>query len=791
MPTDILTLPPSSLNTKWKEPYASASLNQRFVGITAPGIYRGLRIQPDPSLGDRTIQVAADPDKLDHVAVYENASGFSVTYRDGTSGDIVVSLAAYASVTVVVCIFVNYQTGVVTTGAFRVFTEAEFNALDSSVRDALVVLGTVIVPASGAIPGANISLLRRTLASTNVSRGTILNAPIIRNSGFEIGETNATHARSSYFWNKEVFTGTGSWKTSTAVVDSGMKSIELTITAGPLFARLTQMIGVPAVEGQLFLVSVRVKQLKTVISGGFRFDLVWADANDAVLTNTFINLDGGVVDSAFRTVETIIEAPAGAASLQEAHIQIGTLSPSSTGVFCYLDSIDIFVEPEDPQHPYPFDQTFRRDVVGTSLRLSDVFAGTNFSNLTGAVTFDRLNPSSEGSFRVEPANSASLPPALALLGRIYKLGSDLLSSEANALKPRIDADVSVVGGVDYTLMWQSVPAGQPGYRKYVSNTGQLIETVNATWSGVAWSKDVGGTDAVLWALSPGRVEKYVRIADAAWTTWTQINLTAGSQQVVQATPGTYLPMEEWFDSAGNRRVARDHYGWPRTQNIAHIHQPWFGSTGTPPLFNNHGFSGSIVGTGVVTSPLNETGRPGHWLRLQVVANTDQARMTASTLMSGNPPFPADIAYVVEFDVDGTALVGTPSLVFSAGFKHDAVAALTSEDSICLHKQAASANWKLVNDQSNAPNAQIITDTGIAVSGIQRFRLEAFGSNWPGGQRSLLYINGACVAQNTTGWPNGQAMNFGAWLTSTGAVNQSVYVSTMDIRMIRRLSDDRL
>jgi len=500
MPVDVLTLPPSSINTKWKEPYASASLNAKLVGVIAPGIYRGLRLIPDPSLGDRTVVVQADADRNDHVAVYESDTGYSVTYRDSASGDITISLASYASVNVVVCVFITYAIGVTTAGSYRAYTEAEFTGLSSTVRDHLVVLGTVAVPASGAIPSGNITLLRRTLASSNFSSGAILNAPLVRNADFEVGETNATHARSSLFWDKSVTVGTGSWKTDAITVDSGMKSIELNVTAGPITGELSQQIGVQTLEGQLFLVLVRVKQLKTVTSGSIVFFMEWSDVNDALLSTTTQTLDGGGVDSSFRTIETIIPAPAGAASLRTVGVRVAALSPSTTGVFGYIDGVNVDVEPVDAQHPYPFDQSFRRTLAGTSLSLLDKTG--NFTSQLASLRFDPTLPASEGRVLVEPGNPSNLPPALGWLGRLYKLGASLLATEANALKPRIEADTSVATSTEYTLMWESaregeLPGGytQPVVRMYTAATGAWLFTVNATWASTAWNKDIGGQEA--------------------------------------------------------------------------------------------------------------------------------------------------------------------------------------------------------------------------------------------------------------------------------------------------------
>jgi hypothetical protein len=522
MPVDVLTLPLSSINTKWKEPHASTSLNAKLVGVIAPGIYRGLRLIADPSLGDRTVVVQADVDKNDHVAVYESDTGYSITYRDSTSGDITLSLASYASVNVVICVFITYATGVSTSGSYRVYTEAEFAALSSTVRDHLVILGTVTVPASGAISSGNISLLRRTLASSNFSSGSILNAPLVKNADFEVGETNATHARSSLFWDKSVTVGTGTWKTDAVTVDSGMKSIELNVTAGPVTGELSQQIGVQTVEGQLFLVSVRIQQRKTITSGSLVFFMEWSDVNDALLTTTTQTLDGAVSMLDFRTVEAIIPAPAGAASLRAIGVRATAFSPFTTGVFGYIDGVNVDVEPVDAQHPYPFDQAFRRNLTGSSLSLLDK-AGT-FSSTLASLRFDPATPTGEGRVLIEPYDSALLPPALAMLGRIHKLGSGLLATEANALKPRIEADISVVGGSEFTLMWQSARNGestgtytQPVVRVYSSSDGQWAFTSNAIWGGATWTKDVAGQKATKMALAKDGLLLYTRVVDAAWS----------------------------------------------------------------------------------------------------------------------------------------------------------------------------------------------------------------------------------------------------------------------------------
>jgi hypothetical protein len=544
------------MSTKWKEPYASASLNQRFVGVIASGIYRGLVLQPDPSLGDRTVLVQVDPIKADHVAVFEGANGYSISYRDGVSGNITLSLTSYASVDVVICIFITYAPGLPTTGSYRVYTVTEFNALSAAIQNELVVLGTVTVPASGAIPLANISLLRRTLASANIQNGMVQNSPLVRNPGFEIGPVGAGYPKSSIFWDKSVTSGTGVWATSSAVVATGMKAIALSVTAGALTGDLSQQVGIETAAGEQFYAAISVKQLKTISSGTFRFFMEWADVNDALLTTSVQSLDGGGIDASFRTVQAAFAAPAGAVSLRTVGVRATALSPLTFGIFAYIDNVDVFVQPRNPKYPYPLDQAFRRNEASTGLVVEDK-AG-NFSSLAALLGFDLSTPASEGRAFIERKDQdysgANLPPALALFGRLFQLGSKLLGTEANSLKPRVSADISTAAGVDFTLMWESGRNGettgtytQPAVRIYGSNDGQWVLTSNAIWDGTTWAKDVAAQNATKIGLAKDGLRIFTRVSDVAWsdTAWadtirvTNPLETATDAQTARVSGGLY------------------------------------------------------------------------------------------------------------------------------------------------------------------------------------------------------------------------------------------------------------
>lgn len=524
MPIDIQTLPANSINTKWKDPYASASLNRRPVGITPAGIYRGLIISEDPSLGDRTVLLVADPDKGDHVAVFETEDGFSINYRDGSSGDIVLSLTSYLAVDVLVCLVIEYQIGSATTGKFRTYTQAEFNGLSVSFKDTLVVMGTVTVPGttSTPIPGSSINLNGRTLASSNIQKGLVQSAPITRNPSFEIGEVGTTDRWSSNYWEKSSSGGTGSWNTSSVKAQAGTKSIQLSISSGPFTGVIEQQCGIETVFGGLFPCEIAIWQEKTVSSGLITFFVRWFDSTGAFLSESTQSLDGGV-DAGWRVINPIFSAPSGAVVVGSFGVRATALSPSTTGVFAYIDTINVFMEPPDPQLPYAFDQRFRHRINASSIELMD--KDSDFSDKTASISYDPALPAGEGTLSVDPTNASDLPPALNLPGRMIELGSQLLATGVNALKARISADPAASGVSIYTLMWESKISGLKGSRRYVKWDGTLVNTGNARWDGASWNKDVGGDEASRTDLGTDGLSRIlVQEAgtdvwgDGAWTT---------------------------------------------------------------------------------------------------------------------------------------------------------------------------------------------------------------------------------------------------------------------------------
>jgi len=529
MPIDIQALPLSSISTKWKEPYASASLNRRFVGITPQGIYRGLTLTEDPLSGDRTVIISQDTDNNDHVAVFQNENEYQVSYRDSASGDITLTLTAYASVDVLVTLFIDYQIGLATYGTYRIYTQAEFDGLAASLKDTLIVLGTVTIPGSGAIASSSISLVSRTLASANIHPGTIPRTPITRNPNFEIGEVAQSYRLSSQFWEKTVSVGSGTWKTSSNRADSGTKSIELAISVAPFTGIIKQQAGIEVIASQLITSTVSVWQDTTVSSGTFVMFMEFSDSTGTLLSTSSQSLGAGI-DAGWREVVSVFTVPVGASTIRAFGVQCIALDPGSIGIFGYIDSLRMIVEPRVSDEAHIFDQRFRQRESVSGLRISDT-AG-NFSDLSADISFNKDSPVGEGKVSLLPANPSDEPPAFELAGRMIELGSQLLATAANALKARVSAEQADVGVSTYTLMWETKVAGIAGSRTYIKHDGTLINTGNAYWDGASWNKDVGGDRASM--VEFGTDGSFTMLAQATGTdlwndgAWTSTRATMNS-----------------------------------------------------------------------------------------------------------------------------------------------------------------------------------------------------------------------------------------------------------------------
>ena len=331
MPTTLGTISNTTVKVRWREPYASESLNRKFTGVIPRGVYRGLTLGTSTSA--LSVDVSPDPTTADHVAVFESDTGFSTTYTDNNVGPFTIDLSSYATNDIVVItIFIDYTAGAGTTAEFRGFTLAEYEALTAPEQLSLIVLGTVLRPAAGLIPADNITHDRRTLPFANRGEQATPWNPLIRNGGFELGHTNATYPNASPFWTTSTSNANFTIRPVLTEAASGQKSLELTTSlSGAVTATIWQDFYLPVVPGRQMMARIFKKSLQAAtVSPSAKIQFVFGDMNGTNDVTEDLFFDNASVDTSFEEVTGIITVPATARVLKGVFIIVaGTYASAS------------------------------------------------------------------------------------------------------------------------------------------------------------------------------------------------------------------------------------------------------------------------------------------------------------------------------------------------------------------------------------------------------------------------------------------------------------------------------
>lgn len=590
----------SKIKMKWKEQYVSEGLNHKTVGMPK-GIYQGLRLVENIS-SPRLVSIGPGSDTA-HAAVYQSATGFSLTYYDVAGSAIVLDLsnASLDSQETVIALSITYTIGADTTANWIAFPIADWNALTDAQRGELLVLGTIDVPAAATnITSAMIRLDRRSYAWEAQAAGAVPWSPVVKNPSFEHGASTDTTRFSVSDWDKGTVAVNGNFRLGTSTVRSGAKSLEFNKTnVAASTATLVQYLEIPVVPGQLVKVSGWIRQLIAPTAGSIEFTIVWGDADSVSTTPTGITASVlSTTDASYRKIERTIAVPSGSYVLKSFAIFVNGVTSGSTGVAAVFDDVQVYVETGSPQAlQSAVNSRLRQQTVSSVLfAQGDSYDVTQLSAL---MRFVSGTPTGEGSVLLERRDqvAGSLPPAFDLPGRISSLGANLIGSEVNALKPRITAPVSTAGGVDFTLMWESKPSGQVGYRKYVSASGEMIHTVNAVWGGTTWSKDVNGVaalkDLMTIVAQPQRII-YVRDAanNSAWAdgSWDQdpFNFNFGTVPLFEIVASMNIFGDLWLSN--NSNITLNGTGkYKRGTRVRHI-SATAGTVVSTPIGNHDYFS---------------------------------------------------------------------------------------------------------------------------------------------------------------------------------------------------------
>lgn len=516
--TSVLSFSESEIRMRFREPYVTRGLNAKLAVVTPAGVYRGFRL--GPSVSAMTVTVEADPIASDHVVVYETASGFSMTIRK-VGGDFDIDLSSFASKTVALAVYATYSTLAPTVARIKVYELDPTDELTGSADDdEVIVLGTVVVPASGTISASSITHDLRKFAWERQAREAVRWSGVLKNGGFEWGTSGLTDPLAIPSWESVVSAGNGVFSLSTSSPRSGgVRCARLNVSSTPFSASWYQPLGVPVSEDQL--VKLRMYQWRAVAStaGSAVLEFKWLDRNGSELTATTKTLAMDNVDTEYVKIEHVVAVPTNAVTLKSVGLAFSGMTYGSTGVVARWDDWQAWVEPVEGS-----DVANERSLAIESLAKLIV---NDFNDTTATpvlIKFDSATPSGEGTFEIQRADQddTQLPPATRMTGRLF-IGENLLSSEADARKARVTAPIVTSEG-SYTLLWESLPDGGKGVRAYttsgiVSDASGLQFVLNASFDGTVWSKDVAGSLAVRLIVSEA-MKLQIRAA-ASNTPWSE------------------------------------------------------------------------------------------------------------------------------------------------------------------------------------------------------------------------------------------------------------------------------
>jgi len=352
MPTtlSVLNAAIGEIKVRYQEPYVTEGLNAKMVCVVPRGTYRGFRLAPNGAA--LTITIASDPETIDHVAHFTTGSTdtgrHALTIRR-TGGDFAVVLPP--STEWVIAISSNYVIGAPTTGEIKAYTVAEWTS--ARVTDGLVVLGTVTTPASGVIPTASITHVRRDHNWLDQAPDTQGWQPLHVDLGMVVSEPNwgpvvGGVLNPAFVDTTGIYTQVFAWvlKSSNTArlgfrIDSAFggwptkdgyapNSIFVTDDAGvaPTDVSIHQALNVPVVTGQLVRARFRYVQARIATNPAINTSLVFNFANfggvfhSAVVIPLTTGGGTGYTSPDGNTVDQEVRVPAGAAYLSNVQIRV-------------------------------------------------------------------------------------------------------------------------------------------------------------------------------------------------------------------------------------------------------------------------------------------------------------------------------------------------------------------------------------------------------------------------------------------------------------------------------------
>lgn len=521
MPSDLFSISQNDIKMRFGDIYATEGMNAKLAGIMPAGIYRGFRLATHGN--NLTINIARNAASNDSLAVYETITGYSLTINQGA--DIPLDLTTYASKTVVITVHADFTLAPTTAATIRVYELSPVDEFTGAAeRPELVVLGTVVVPAAGVIPGANITHDRRTPAYQRTAPEAQQWAPVVRNPSFEMAEAAGLLFAARY-WELE---GAGSQAgiRNTSPIRTGSNVARF--TGANLNVKVFQWVNIPVLAGRLIKVRGWVSTQAAKSGGSLSFFLDFGDTTGVFVSETLIDVATGADGGAFRLIEATISAPSGVSFLRRVGMRADALLSVTNAT---LDDFQVFVERLGPESEDPMMERSRAPVSANNIIMEDPTA--LFSALGALFRFELATPSGEGQVALRRKDLTGgpgiLPPAWFVAGRQF-LGDLLISSEEDFLRARNNIKYSTSVS-EQTLMEENEPSPLGAgvrLRQYRGSDMSFSYTINAKWRAAGvdnWTADDTTQPAYLFRFKPNQLVfgKVAAPIGAPWTDGTFAN----------------------------------------------------------------------------------------------------------------------------------------------------------------------------------------------------------------------------------------------------------------------------
>ena len=523
----ILITPSNTLaKMRFQEPFVSEGLNKKLNGIIPNGIVRGGDLVTNTAA--LQVRIDADPNTGDSVYSYIDANGHQLTFRQ--VGAIVLDLAPVASTSVYIAAFIQYTTSTATVVQWRAYTLAELTTAPVAEAPEVIVVGRVDVPAGGPIVASEITPELRRDAWANIAKSTSPWVQVVENGHWDMAEeTTISGSALSHVvsWSNTLLLGASyTWRIVTTAPLSGAHELEILGDGGSDEVQTffgDRQVGVRPGE----LIRVRFSIRGSVWGGigasgvqGVR--LTFYDKNKQVLSTQDVTDSTLSGTFAYTLVDDIVEVPASAAFMCYAmRLDTDALTPSGS---IFFDEIRVWkqssqVLEEDTRQRLGFDTgvagaAHLTPVATLGATIDDVINETR-RVLNGGVTGGIANV--VAAIMGETANGFDFNATkmgIKVQRQIKELGASLLGTEADALLARIAANYAPTATGEYTLMWEMpIDSGSAEtIRLYASEAGlsgagvgaAITVTVNASWNGSVWNRDVAAVASCRFDVSNDR-----------------------------------------------------------------------------------------------------------------------------------------------------------------------------------------------------------------------------------------------------------------------------------------------